>query len=145
MEDWYRISLNQIEELGSLTIVQSHGNLGDLLSKVYPEHPWDSNIFSSNGYQRRASQRILKIKIQELFPNAGILVFQTFLYSSSVVHECFVHPKLQFESGVFMQLDIFLPELSLAFEYNGKHHYTDIYHPVTSISPSQTDGKANTS
>jgi hypothetical protein len=34
---------------------------------------------------------------------------------------------MKFESGVSMQLDIFLPNISLAFEYQGEQHYFDIH------------------
>jgi hypothetical protein len=44
-----------------------------------------------------------------------------------VVHEDFLHPDLHFESGLSIQLDIFLPDLLLAFEYQGEQHFMDIH------------------
>eukprot|EP01114_Cavostelium_apophysatum_P014947 TRINITY_DN3989_c0_g1_i1.p1 TRINITY_DN3989_c0_g1~~TRINITY_DN3989_c0_g1_i1.p1 ORF type:complete len:475 (-),score=70.21 TRINITY_DN3989_c0_g1_i1:108-1532(-) len=40
-EDWYQVSKETVEEEGGKSLLQLHdGNLGDLLSKVYPEHDW---------------------------------------------------------------------------------------------------------
>jgi len=40
------------------------------------------------------------------------------------VLEDFNHPDLKFSaSGHTMELDIFIPSLNLAFEFNGYHHY----------------------
>lgn len=41
--------------------------------------------------------------------------------------ENYKHEKLRFSSGRQVELDIFIPQLSLAFEYQGKQHYKNIY------------------
>ena len=42
--------------------------------------------------------------------------------------ENFTHPDLLFaESNREMRLDVFVPTLSLAFEFNGPQHYKDIH------------------
>lgn len=38
-----------------------------------------------------------------------------------------MHPGLERESGKQMELDVYLPEERLAFEYQGEGHYRDIY------------------
>ena len=43
------------------------------------------------------------------------------------VQEEYKHYGLRFDNGYLTQLDIFIPELSLAFEYQGQQHFYDIY------------------
>ena len=46
----------------------------------------------------------------------------------SEIEENYRHPLLRHESGLPMELDIFLPKEQLAFEYQGRHHFRDVYH-----------------
>jgi hypothetical protein len=46
----------------------------------------------------------------------------------SEIEENYRHPLLRYESGLPMELDIFLPKEQLAFEYQGEHHFHDVYH-----------------
>lgn len=48
-EDWYNISLNQLYSLGCKTAIERNGGLFNLLSKFYPEHPWDSEKLKTSG------------------------------------------------------------------------------------------------
>jgi hypothetical protein len=43
------------------------------------------------------------------------------------VLEDYHHADILFKSGRPIQLDIYLPEKKLAFEYQGEHHFQDIY------------------
>jgi hypothetical protein len=45
----------------------------------------------------------------------------------SDIREDFVHPKLQSKFGRPVLLDIYLPNLNLAFEYQGEQHYADVF------------------
>ena len=106
-EDWYRVT---IENLNSLKVPvfyrTTEGGIAALLSKRYPHIDWDPDAFFGRGY-RRASQRWLAEMLTDLFPKESILVD----YS---------HPELKF------QLDVFFPELHLAFEYQGLQHYEQL-------------------
>lgn len=37
------------------------------------------------------------------------------------------HPKLKYPTGQPMELDIYIPDYNIAFEYQGEHHYLDFY------------------
>jgi len=57
----------------------------------------------------------------------------------SEIEENYNHPKLRHESGLPMELDIFLPKEQLAFEYQGEHHFRDVYHLGTLWQLKQRD------
>ena len=43
------------------------------------------------------------------------------------IREDFLHKELKFGCGRSVELDIFFPNELLAFEYQGEHHFYDIY------------------
>jgi hypothetical protein len=54
-------------------------------------------------------------------------IFVDFLISLAEILENYRHTELLYNSGQKMELDIFLPKEQLGFEYQGIHHYRDIY------------------
>ena len=114
LHDWYRISVAQLGLIGPVTIVRKCGGLGKILQKVYPHHDWNLKKFSSAKHNPKASQRLLRLRVEKLLPRVPI-------------YEDYLHPKLKFQSGRPMQLDLFLPDLSIALEYQGQHHYRNIF------------------
>jgi len=87
-------------------LLSKFGGLVPLLTKFYPEHNWNS-IYQSNGLPK--SQLLLFKIVRSVFPNSECLVN-------------YPHPDLQLTKQA-MELDIFIPSLSLAFEYQGAQHY----------------------
>jgi len=62
-------------------------------------------------YQGKKRQKLVHKFVKELFPGSKTI----FDYK---------HPKMRFRSsGRKMELDIFIPTLRIAFEYNGEQHY----------------------
>ncbi len=70
--------------------------------------------------------KVMMIVLLLLIPLLLLLALMNISYQ-------FVHPSICLavipfvESGQQMELDIYIPAYSLAFEYQGKHHYQDHY------------------
>lgn len=109
-EDWYRVSLQQLQELGGGGLIVRYGGLYGLLSEFYPDTQWNIHRLTMRG--KRASQRWLFLEVQRMFP--GEEVIEDFLYSA------------ERESGLAIEFDVFVPSRNLALEYQGYHHYNEI-------------------
>jgi len=128
LEDWYRVSVEQLKKLG-LNGFGKFGSLETALLNAYPNYVWDNSKFSKTG--KKSGQRWLLVTLQKLFPLVTIL-------------EDYLNPNLCWAKDVDgpqeihnMQLDIWIPQYNLAFEYQGAHHYFDSYEafgPVSSAS-----------
>ena len=71
MSDWYRISLSQMKEIeGSSGLLQKYP-LEKLIPEAFPDHQWDIGTLQGKGKFVSASQRWMKVKVQELFPKSG--------------------------------------------------------------------------
>jgi hypothetical protein len=70
----------------------------------------------------------LKLSKEYFHPQVKLILYRIHLVE---VHEDYSHEELRFASGQKIQLDIYLPKESLAFEYQGEQHYYEV-HPFTS-------------
>jgi hypothetical protein len=48
LDDWYRVSYYQIQQLAPITLIIRYHGLVNLLPKIYPHHTWEKSRFSSN-------------------------------------------------------------------------------------------------
>lgn len=94
--------------------------LSDILTERY-NYNFDPSLFKSF----TKGQYHLRKVVTTLFPDEGKLLFihQT---NATVILDDYLHPDLKYEHGESMQLDIYLPALQLAFEYQGAQHYQEV-------------------
>jgi len=109
LDDWYRVSSTHLAHLGAQPL---HARLPQILRELYPEHPWDTHRFSLKG-EKKSSQFWLYVCVAELFPLCEVV-------------EEHALEEVKFEKrGHSLSLDVYVPALKLALEYQGAHHYAD--------------------
>lgn len=106
-EEWYRISLSQLKEVGIWYVLESIGGLYSLLRLAYPKFRWSRQKLAL--FSKKSAQRMLTQSVRFLFP-------------LDELNEDF---KLTTPEG-HVELDVYLPQASLAFEYQGIFHYQDV-------------------
>ena len=129
LDDWYRISLHQIRRVTPLSWLTTNKMLADMLMLVYPRHKWDVTKLCKDGTwggTSKTTQREVAVAVRKLLPKAGSL-FSAVGSLWKAVHEDYQHPNLFFSSGKQMELDVFVPQYSLAVEYQGEHHFKNVY------------------
>lgn len=146
-EDWYGVSHSQIAALGYISILHEcrgcasiffliNEGIFELLSKFYPEFNWEKTRF-----RFYKSQQFLYQALSDLFPKAEVFMN-------------YPHPDIRFENGNRVELDIFVPAFSIAFEYQGevflcvyscnlqRHFFDNTLHGVTSETKLRDSEKA---
>ena len=106
IEDWNRISKNQIISIGGWGLLAKYSK-DQIIRLKFP------NFSPSSSLTVRSSQRMLFLQVQKLFPQEEIV-------------EDYFHSELSRQSGFAVQFDIFLVKENIAIEYHGKQHYEDI-------------------
>jgi len=114
MGDWNEVSLRALSTFKGLTIVNRSGGISMLMEKIFPRHEWNRS-YSSRSTSSKAQWFLFRL-LRKLFP-------EQIFYSN------FVHPNLEMMRKIRksqysrMEIDIYLPQISLAFEYHGQQHY----------------------
>ncbi len=69
-EEWYRVSQKQIAQLLPISDSERYQELVSKLIEFYPLYEWEEERFYLQS-QKMASQRMLRIQVEELFPQSG--------------------------------------------------------------------------
>lgn len=110
VNDWYRLSQEQIVSQGGRHLLTKYGFIG-MLKTFYPGFDWDIKLLKNA--KKKSTQRLLFTQVKKLFANYEII-------------EEFKHDLLTRVSGFTIEFDIYLPDIPIAFEYHGEHHYFDV-------------------
>ena len=115
--DWYSISNELFTNNFRATSIFAKGGLYFILSKVYPTLSWNKMEFRARG--KKTKQRWLYRCLEKIFPKFLLL----FDYNSE---------NIFFNTGYSIEIDVFIPQLNMGFEYHGEQHYDE---QLSSFSP----------
>lgn len=115
-EEWYRISLTQLRRIGAWNPIQDLGGLPSVLKVVYPEVKWEGAMFIRP--TKKSAQRELLNAIKKIFPKEEII--------EEYIIETSEGDGALSKAPRFIEIDIFIPDLSIGFEFQGRHHYEDV-------------------
>ena len=74
LDDWYRISFEQVRKVAPTTLFAKFG-LPVVLGRVYPNHTWCWTWHTSPNRLYKCGQGKLRRVVEKLFPNKGISRF----------------------------------------------------------------------
>eukprot|EP01126_Amoeba_proteus_P037689 TRINITY_DN389_c0_g1_i6.p2 TRINITY_DN389_c0_g1~~TRINITY_DN389_c0_g1_i6.p2 ORF type:complete len:151 (+),score=29.92 TRINITY_DN389_c0_g1_i6:634-1086(+) len=102
MEDWYNISRAQIEKYeDGKKMISKFKRLCFALQFAFPDYPWNVQKFSKK--LKKSSQRWLLLTLKNIYTHG----------------DCFLEDHVLYYDLIPVELDIYLPNLQLAFEYQG--------------------------
>lgn len=113
-EQWYRVSAAQVCSIPGGSGLLQRMRLFEALCLAYPNEEWDDLRFSNRS--KKSMQWQLWTSVRLLYP--GMEVVEEHMLDTGAT------PGMS--SNGAMELDVFVPHLNLAFEYQGIHHYTEV-------------------
>lgn len=110
--DWARISAKQLAKHGGGGLLAAMP-LSDALRLSFPHENWEDVNFDNA--VKKSCQRMMRVGLTRLYPGVAY-------------HEDYRHPCLggSEDERRALELDIYFPQLQLAFEFNGQQHYHEV-------------------
>lgn len=86
-----------------------------MLKRIYPEYTLDESRLTSETFTKRSAQKWLFSVLCDIFDD-----------TKTKIEENSNLPELKFsKTSQPVELDVFIPSLNIAFEYQGMQHYQD--------------------
>eukprot|EP00026_Physarum_polycephalum_P003700 Phypoly_transcript_03714.p1 GENE.Phypoly_transcript_03714~~Phypoly_transcript_03714.p1 ORF type:complete len:765 (+),score=114.78 Phypoly_transcript_03714:31-2325(+) len=129
MEDWYYVSAPHLKILpGGASLIRKYGTVEHLLKEAYPAHPWEHVKFANT---RLSPQKYLFRIIQTIFGQYGVKIDMNVRSGHG----------MKANSGLPLEIDIYLPALKLGFEYQDAYHFFHSSYGATTLEAYQARDK----
>jgi len=122
-KDWNKVSVIQVAKSGGAGLLSRYNNsLKRALRSIYPNLRWSPDQHLRQGRSITSKTQYFLYSItKQLFPTLSIEV--NFQFANPI------------QKRRALELDIFIPDLALAIEYNGEYHYRQLaIHPTFKIT-----------
>ena len=106
LDDWLLVPSGLIHNLKGAQLLRYAGGIAPFLAKRFPHHNWK---LEAHKLSKKTQSQLYKT-LTDLFPLLEITMD-------------YKHSDMTFTSSKKMELDLFIPSLSIAFEYMGEHHF----------------------
>ncbi len=129
LDEWYHVPLSNIKQLGGKNLLAIRGGLYNILKIAYPQFPWNKERFQDKHSWGKAQWTTFRLlnKIQPLRDLLDRNINNNNIDNSTtptMIELNYNHPNLFYSNTKQpVELDIYIPSLSLAFEYQGEQHY----------------------
>jgi len=111
LEDWYRVSWDQLRTIQNTLFLKNVNSLFQALKFFYPSHNWKPELFRATG-SKKSSQRSIFVWARKIF---GLDVVED--YHTEMI---------QSKAEKMLELDVFVRNYALGFEYQGMQHYETV-------------------
>lgn len=106
-DDWYRVSHDLVFEHAGAGIADRYGNS---VARLVMENLPELGLVADKFVYYSKAEEAMALQLQPLFPGA-------------VMHRRYRSRDYRFSSGRSVEMDVYFPELRLAFEYQGEQHF----------------------
>jgi hypothetical protein len=130
---WYGVTNKQLRQLGIYYNIMKHGGLYKILSQLYPSENWDYKRLAAHPFlTRRAAEKQAKVSVERLLTDEHVVKEPIAL--SDIYYNIRPPTFRNRNERDSVELDIYIPRLKLALEYQGRQHYEALLEPSNNDS-----------